>query len=227
MRLLLEVIVQSVADAVEAAVGGADRLEVVRDIRGGGFTPPASLVRAIGKATSLPLRVMVREGLSDGSNPGDLGGLRQSAAELQTLGIDGLVMGFLRDGQPDVEALRSVLEGAASARVTFHRAFDAVGDPLHAIDLLTDVPQVDRILTSAGEHDPAVIRCERLHRYAERAGSRLEIIAGGGLDERTLAVIAQTGCVREAHIGRAAREANQPEGPVSAVRVRRLREIAG
>ena len=38
-RLLLEVIVQTLADAREAASGGADRLEVVRAIRDGGLTP--------------------------------------------------------------------------------------------------------------------------------------------------------------------------------------------
>ena len=62
--VLLEVIVQSVADAAEAEAGGADRLEVVREIERDGLTPPLDLVRSIIAATSLPLRVMVRE--SDG-----------------------------------------------------------------------------------------------------------------------------------------------------------------
>jgi copper homeostasis protein len=59
--MLLEVIVLSVDDARTATEGGADRLEVVRDIRQGGLTPPLALVRAIQRETHLPLRVMVRE----------------------------------------------------------------------------------------------------------------------------------------------------------------------
>ena len=59
-RIVLEVIVESVADAREAARGGADRLEVVRALELGGLTPPLTLVREIAEAVSLPLRVMVR-----------------------------------------------------------------------------------------------------------------------------------------------------------------------
>jgi hypothetical protein len=45
------------------------------------------------------------------------------------------------------------------------------------------------------------------------------------VDDEMLAEIARTGCVREAHVGRAAREGNDPEGRVSVARVRRLREL--
>ena len=60
-RPLLEVIVQTLADAREAARGGADRLEVVRALEDGGLTPPLALVQEIAAEVSLPLRVMVRE----------------------------------------------------------------------------------------------------------------------------------------------------------------------
>ena len=60
-RLLLEVIVQTVADAREAEKGGADRLEVVRAISMGGLSPSIDLVRLIKDDTSLPLRIMLRE----------------------------------------------------------------------------------------------------------------------------------------------------------------------
>jgi copper homeostasis protein len=226
-RLLLEVIVQTVADAVEAALGGADRVEVVREIRQAGLTPSIKLVQAIKDETSLPMRVMVREHDGVALEPDDLGALRDAAAAFQSLAVDGLVMGFLRDGEPDVGALASVLEAASGTNVTFHRAFDAVGDPLKAIEVLSGVAQVDRILTSGGEEAAAVVRCERFHRYSVRAAGRLEIVAGGGVDERTLALFAQTGCVQEVHVGRAARAGGAPDGPVSAARVRRLRELAG
>lgn len=43
--LILEVIVCSVTDALEAERGGADRTEVVRDLDRGGLTPYLDLVR--------------------------------------------------------------------------------------------------------------------------------------------------------------------------------------
>src|SRR5438105_1821049 len=56
---------------------------------------------------------------------------------------------------------------------------------------------------------------------------RVMIVAGGGVDEEMLARIAQRGCVAEVHVGRAARADADPESPVSAAHVARLRELTG
>jgi copper homeostasis protein len=226
MPLLLEVIVQSVADAVAAEEGGADRLEVVREIERDGLSPPLDLVRAIAQATRLPLRVMVRE--SDGftvSGAAELTGLQRYLEALADLGVDGAVLGFTSGGAPDLETTRAVLSAAPSIRATFHRAFDTLGDTLAAIDQLKDIPQVDRILTWGGGGDWSE-RCARLQDYRQRAGSRMTILAGGGVDEAGLRLLAASGCVEEAHTGRAACEPQQPGSPVSAARVRLLKRIA-
>jgi copper homeostasis protein len=109
--------------------------------------------------------------------------------------------------------------------VTFHRAFDSLIDPLAAIDALSQITAIDRILTSGGEGSPGE-RIDRLRSYSGRAGRRLTILAGGGVDEGMVAALAASGCVREVHVGRAAREGGAPDGPVSAARVRRLRALA-
>ena len=98
MRTLLEVIVQSVADARAAARAGADRLEVVRRIEDGGLTPPIALVREIAAEVSLPLRVMVRENAGYTTSPVELLALQRAAAALAELQVDGLVVGFAAAG---------------------------------------------------------------------------------------------------------------------------------
>src|SRR4051794_29891517 len=110
--MLLEVIVQTVADAVAARHGGADRLEVVRAIDRDGLTPSIELVRAIQLETGLPLRVMVRERNRFDLDPRDLPALRRAAAALAAAGVDGLVIGFVRDAAPDLIDLSSVLQAA-------------------------------------------------------------------------------------------------------------------
>jgi len=227
MPLLLEVIVQSVADARAAAVGGADRLEVVREIERDGLTPPVELVRAIASETDLPLRVMVRE--SDGFSVADsreLAALQRAFAAFAAIGVDGAVLGFAHEDELDLETTRLVLAAAPGLRATFHRAFDAVHDPDRAIDDLRGLPQIDRILTGGGPGDWRV-RCGRLQHYAARAGAGMAILAGGGLDGEALGILATGGCVREAHVGRAACDPPRPGAPVSADRVRLLRDIAG
>jgi copper homeostasis protein len=225
MALLLEVIVQSVADALAATAGGADRLEVVREIERDGLTPSLDVLRAIRSATSLPLRVMVRE--SDGfSVTGDreLVQLQRTFAALAELRVDGAVTGFARDGHLDIATTEAVLSAAPSLPVTFHRAFDSLHDPLTAIDTLKALPQVDRILTSAGAGDWAA-RCERLEQFIARAGTRPTILVGGGVDAAGLQVLASTRGVREVHVGRAACHPPIPGAPVSAERVRQLRRL--
>ena len=58
---ILEVIVSSLEDAKQAEAGGADRLEVVRDLEVGGLTPDFQLVEQIAGAVRIPIRVMLRE----------------------------------------------------------------------------------------------------------------------------------------------------------------------
>lgn len=225
MPLVLEVIVSSVEDARAAEAGGADRLEVVRGLEAGGLTPPLDLVRAIAAETLLPLRVMVRENDGYELRTGELHQLRRAAAEFAALGVDGLVIGFASEGEPRLDDVARVLEAAPGVRATFHRAFDQLRDPLNAIDAITALPQIDRILTSGGSGTPEE-RAARLARYSARAGNRLTIIAGYAVDEAMIAAIARTGCVREAHVGRAVRERDSQQGTVLAERVRRLVSVA-
>jgi copper homeostasis protein CutC len=220
--MLLEVIVQTLADAREALRGGADRLEIVRAIADDGLTPPLSLVRAIATETSRPLRVMVRENTGFETTAAELSRLRRAAEEFHTLGVDGLVLGFARGGEPLVDDTRRVLEAVPSIRATFHRAFDEAQDPLSAIDRISALPQIDRILTSGGD-GPVETRCERLRAYVAHAAGRVEIIAGGNITEDMVALIARTGCVREVHVGRAARAIPVRDAPVSAARVKQLK----
>ena len=222
--MLLEVIVQTVEDARAAEAGGADRLEVVRDINRDGLTPSIDVVRTIQAATPLPLRVMVRESATfTVADATELAGLRRNAAQLAALGVDGLVLGFTRGDAVDLLTTKDVLAGLPAVAVTFHRAFDCVLEPFAGLEALRTIPQIDCVLTSGGDADWET-RCATLRRYADQA-SGLTLIAGGGVDEAALAVIAATGCVREVHVGRAARDPQTRDAPVSADRVRRLRKI--
>jgi copper homeostasis protein len=223
--MLLEVIVQTLADAKAAAAGGADRLEVVREIDRGGLTPALDLVRAIQAEVPLPLRVMVRENDGFGvSDARELDALQRTFAELAALRVHGAVMGFAADGAIDLDTTRSVMAAAPDLPVTFHRAFDSVRDSCAAIDAVAGLPQVDRILTGGGDDD-WTMRIERLHGCVNRASGRLTIVAGGGVDRTGLRLLAAGGIVSEAHVGRIAREPAVATAPVSARCVRRLKAL--
>ena len=210
--MLLEVIVQTIEDAREATAGGADRLEVVRDILQGGLTPSIDLVRAIQQVSSLPLRVMVRENAGYTTNSAELDTLQQMAHDHWSLGVDGLVIGFAEHGQLRLDDVRLAIERAPGARVTFHRAFDSLTAPEGALPALAAHTGIDHLLTSGGDGTPAE-RSARLRRWTGQLatlGPGLTIIAGGGVDEEMLRVLARERSVTEAHVGRAAREGETP-----------------
>jgi copper homeostasis protein len=223
---ILEVIVTSVHEAREAERGGADRLELVRDLANDGFTPPTNLIRNVVAAVSIPVRVIVRDRPGFIAKTGDIAPLRARIEEIWRLGIDGLVLGFADPGGIDVPSTRAVLETTPDCRVTFHRAFDEVRDPLCALEQLRQIPQVDRVLTSGGPGAPEE-RADRLTEWQQIAGPNIAILTGGGLDAYSLSMFARQPALREFHVGRAARIPAEPTGAVRRSRVACLRSILG
>jgi len=219
-EMILEVIACSVADALAAEKGGANRLEVVRALDRGGLTPPIELVRAIKDAVDLPLRVMVRE--SHGyqtSGETEIEKLCAAADEFSKLGVDGLVLGFLKGKTIDLDLTRRVLAAAPKLKATFHHAFEDAADQLQAVREIKKLSQVDRILSHGGSGDQ---RSQRLDAYVHAAAPEITILAGGGIDSGAIALLRHTTAVREFHVGRAARRGFRVDGEVQAELVRAL-----
>lgn len=226
---LLEVIACSVADAIEAEKGGADRLEIVRDLKRGGLTPPFELVQEIKECVDLPVRVMLRE--SDGfetSREDEIDRLCVSAERFASLEVDGFVIGFLQDGEVDIDRTQRVLACAPHRRATFHHAFEAARDKFRALGDIKQLTQVDRILSSGGMDD-LELRVQRLGEYEKAAAPELMILAGGGIDSDAIMKIGRETRIREFHVGRAARAQFAVEGAVQASLVsslvQKLKEI--
>ena len=227
---LLEVIVCSVTDAIEAEKGGADRLEIVRDLKRGGLTPSYELVEKIRQAVDLPVRVMLRESERfDISGPDELQRLCVAAERFASLAVDGFVLGFLKAGEVDIALTQRVLARVPHMRATFHHAFEAAKDQLSALSVLNQLPQIDRVLSHGGT-DNLQSRVQRLDRYERAAGPELILLAGGGLDGDAILKIGCETRIREFHVGRAARARFAVEGGVEASLVdglvKRLGEIA-
>ncbi|MDQ3652722.1 MAG: hypothetical protein M3458_21080 [Acidobacteriota bacterium] len=215
---LLEVIACSVADACEAELGGAGRLEIVTELERGGLTPPLELVRNILAAVNLPARVMLRG--SDGfgvTGDAEVERLCHAAREMSDLSVDGVVLGFVREGAVDVVLTARILSCAPNLRATFHHAFEEMEDKAEAIRELKTFGQIDRILAHGGRGD-WMQKSERLAVYRRAAEPEITILAGGGVDAKTIELLSEIGGIHEFHVGRAARD----NGVVHATRVREI-----
>ena len=198
MAYTLEVCVDSVASALAAKRGGADRLELCADLIIGGTTPSLALVRQVKAETGLPVRALLRPRFGDFCyDRWELAQMAASAAELVAAGADGIVTGALTpDGTLDVEALRPIYAAAREAAekagrpvaFTLHRAFDVSRDPFAALDAACDLG-LTTILTS-GQAASAPQGAPLLRQLVERAAGRIEILVGAGVSPANLPTLA-------------------------------------
>lgn len=196
-KILLEVCCGSLDDAIQAELGGADRIELCSALFLGGLTPSAGTIIEAKRRLHIPFVAMVRP---------RAGGFCYSSAEMDVmlrdtenaieLGAHGVVFGILKEnGSIDIERSRQVLKRIGNRQGVFHRAFDVTPDPLRALDELIDLG-ITRVLTS-GQQNAAPEGAELIRRLIEHASGRIEILAGGGLRAHTIAdFVARTGCIQ-------------------------------
>ncbi len=164
-------------------------------------------------AVSIPVRVMLRENASMlVANANEFTTLCQSAAQLQRLSIDGIVMGWVTNkAEVDAITLEKVLAHAPQCKVTFHRAFEHLADPLAGLRVLKQFKQVDKILTGGGSGtwaDSAEAAPMRLDRAA---APEITILVGGGLSDPEIADLKKRSAISRSACGpRRARARRKP-----------------
>jgi copper homeostasis protein len=104
-----------------------------------------------------------------------------------------VVLGILLpDGRVDVERTRALVELARPMEVTFNRAFDLTPDLSEALEAVIQTG-VECLLTSGGAAD-VLTGAESIARLSQQANTRIQIIAGGGLQLADIAeVLRRTG----------------------------------
>ena len=81
--------------------------------------------------------------------------------------------------QIDIARCRRIRQLIGKRQAVFHRAFDVTPDPFEALEQLVDLG-ITRVLTS-GQKDSVPEGVELIRKLIERAGERIEILPGGGI----------------------------------------------
>jgi len=199
--LLLEICVETLATAQAAERGGADRIELCENLAVGGVTPSVDLVRAVRGAVHLPIFAMIRPRGGDFVySEEEFTQIARDLACVKACGVDGLVFGLLHaDSRVDVERTKRLVELASPLPVTFHRAFDEVPDPLAAMEDVV-ASGCARILTSGGQPS-AGQGSAAISDLVKRAGDRIGILPGGGINPENLRRVMRETGAREFHSG--------------------------
>ncbi|WP_026424245.1 copper homeostasis protein CutC [Actinokineospora inagensis] len=221
-RGLLEIIALTVADAVAAQQGGADRIEVVAQMDRDGLTPDPRLVAEMRAAVDIPLRVMVRTTDGFTADADQLADLITTVGELRDAGAQEFVLGFLTPtGEVDLAATRAVVEAIDGSPWTFHRAVDHAADAEQAWAALRGLPGLDTVLT-AGSAQGLDTGLPRLAARDDWRDAGIRLLAGGGLKHAHVPGLRSIG-VNAIHAGGLVRDSWQT--PVAADQVRTLREL--
>lgn len=197
-KILFEVCCGHLADVIICQQQKVQRIELNVGLSIGGLTPSYGLAVKAREVYDGKIVAMLRT---------RAGGFTYNEDELQVIAqdikalmpyVDGFVFGCLDDNQQiDVAMLKKVRQWTKGKELAFHRAFDLVSDYKVAIEQLIDC-NVERVLTSGLAFD-----CQQgidtLKEMQIIYGKRIEILAGGGIDENNVVSIATATDVEQFH----------------------------
>lgn len=212
--MMIEVCCPDIPSVQRAIEGGADRIELCRDLALDGLTPSREDIRtAVEMCHRAGVKVHVlirsREGDFTYCTPQESRTMSDQIAMALDEGADGVVIGALTpDGDIDTTLCRAwievvrrhprVLSGElASPGITFHRAFDVCRHPMQAVEDIIALG-CNRLLTS-GQAPSAVEGIPLLARLVQATAGRLTILAGAGVSAGNYRRIMDEAGVSEVH----------------------------
>ena len=182
---IVEICCGSYSDALRAAEGGADRIELNSALQLGGLSPSSVVLRLVReKFPEMKIIAMVRpRGAGFCYREEEFQVMKAECRELLSNGADGIAFGcLLSDGSLDMERNKIMVSmiKETGKEAVFHRAFDCVKVPFETTEQLIELG-VDRILTS-GQQPKAMDGITLLRELQQRYGSRVQILAGSGVN---------------------------------------------
>lgn len=190
---MLEICCFSLESCLTAQKAGAYRVELCGGMFEGGTSPSAGLIKLARQHLSIKLYVMIRPRGGDFYySETEFEVMKADIQTAKELGADGVVFGILNpDGTVDTIRTKELVELAHPMKVTFHRAFDVSAEPFEALEAVIETG-CERILTS-GQKNTAIDGIDLLKQLAEKAGQRIEIMAGSGVSANNAAQLLEAG----------------------------------
>lgn len=219
----VEICTPSRSSAEAAKDGGAQRIELCRDLACGGLTPTDEDIEYCVRTLGLRTHVLVRPRAGDFCySETEVEEIMDTIDRCRRLGAAAVVVGFLdREGRVDEDLTRRAVRRAAGMEVTFHRAFDeARQDPLEALRAVAGAG-CHRLLTS-GQASTAPEGAAVIRRLVE-SGMPVKILAGSGVTPLNVRELVERTGVSEVH---GSCKTTRPDGTVQtdAVQVSQLIE---
>ena len=180
--MIIEVCANSYESAINAELGGANRIELCKDLHLDGLTPNYDTAKKTIDKLNIPVFVLIRprEGDFNYSNE-EFELMKADIVKFKEMGGKGIVCGILNDNKTiDLKRTKELIELSRPIEFTFHRAFDKIVDPIKGLEELIQIG-VDRVLTS-GQEDSAIKGIKLIEKIIEIATNRIAIMPGGRIN---------------------------------------------
>ncbi len=199
-NIIVEICAQSLTSAKIAQDEGAERIELCSALELGGITPSYAVLKAVRKALSIEICVLVRPRGGDFVHSDDEFELiKQDILVCRDLGMDAIVVGILTpNGELDVPRMKTLFDLAQPMQTVCHRAFDRLKNYENTLAQLLEIGY-DRVLTS-GTAPTAIEGATTLRKMVEQSQNRIKILAGGGVTSENVMELIEKTSVSEVHL---------------------------
>ena len=197
--VVLEIAANSLASALAAQEGGANRIELCAALEVGGLTPSYAQIALTRERVRIPIYVLIRPRTGDFVySDGEFETMQRDIETCASLGCDGIVIGALDEsGAVDANRCRPLIAAAGGRGVTFHRAFDMSRDPEAALEDIIAL-RCERVLTSGAQAD-ALAGARLIATLVAQAAGRISVMPGAGVNARNIASLRALTGAREFH----------------------------
>lgn len=224
---MLEVVVETVEDAVAADNGGADQVEVKCDYLEYGLSPTAGMLAEICSCVSCRVLSMVRpHARSFVYSKTDVAVMVSDIRRAESLGIDGFLVGCLTpENEIDIDAIHALKDAAGELGLHFHLAWESTPDTVSTLEQLIELG-IESVRTSGGHGIQGITtqNQQKLKTYVEQTTGRIELFLAGGIRINNLVEVVTSTGICNVHTGSGVRNPETRTGVVSEGKVRRLCE---
>ena len=179
--MIVEVCANSYECAVNAELGGANRIELCKDLHLDGLTPDYEIAKRTINELNIPVFILIRPREGDFNySIEEFELMKSDIIKFKKLGCNGIVSGVLNtDNTIDIKRTKELIQLSRPLEFTFHRAFDKIVNPIEGLEELIEIG-ADRVLTS-GQEDSAIKGIKLIAKLIEITNNRITIMPGSGV----------------------------------------------
>jgi len=198
--MIKEACVETFEEAVLAEQRGANRIELCSALHLDGLTPSVELMQKACATLKIPVMVMIRPKAGNFVySENDILQMEAEIDQAKKAGAAGVVFGLLTpENKIDEANTRRLANYAQPLPVTFHKAIDALDDPVEGAKTLKNIEGIRRILTSGGK--PTALEGKATIREMMRVTEgKITILVAGKVLESNLEEIQKVTGAKECH----------------------------